>query len=481
MSVPAASTILPPARFPPTLTVDPAPFPQVLVVDDEEAIRQVYREFLDESGERRGSLRSFRARAEAVGPRVGPAPSEVRAMGDAANQMAPLMASSGEEALELVRSHRTEARPIGVAFLDVKLGGGIDGLETASAIRGVDPRVFCTFVTAFTDRRLDEFGALFGPAHHDEWGYIHKPFTRIEVVQKARQQVTAWRLKRTVEAQTSALQTAHRLLSDENQLLERLVAARTVELRGALEAQRQATQRLDQLSRSQRTLLSVISHEMRTPLTIIQGNLELVGLTLPSPAGAVAAPLRDMAAATERLARLVNDTVLLTRERSVLPQSLPGLPTLQRLCAEAISRHRPLQVSTMVDQSTHSAAPGLMALDAEALARVLDRLLDNVAIHGGSRAEAWLTLQADAHGITLLCEDDGPGVPPDRLEEMFRPFVVGDETLTRADDRMGLGLAVARKLVADHGGTLKALRSPRGGLRLVLWLPTQGAPEGAGG
>lgn len=106
-----------------------------------------------------------------------------------------------------------------------------------------------------------------------------------------------------------------------------------------------------------------------------------------------------------------------------------------------------------------------------ALGRAIGNVVDNAIRYGGA-ARVFLTRDHDHAVVTV--EDDGPGVPPDRLAAMFEPFVRGDDSRSADTGGAGLGLAIARTIVAAHGGTILLENRAEGGLRAVVRLPVQG-------
>ena len=105
----------------------------------------------------------------------------------------------------------------------------------------------------------------------------------------------------------------------------------------------------------------------------------------------------------------------------------------------------------------------------QAFGRALSNLVMNAAIHG--RQVRIAAHAADGGGIEILVDDDGPGIPPDRYEEAFRPFSRLDEARNQNVKGVGLGLAIARDVAHGHGGDVVLDKSPLGGLRAVIRLP----------
>jgi two-component system osmolarity sensor histidine kinase EnvZ len=82
-----------------------------------------------------------------------------------------------------------------------------------------------------------------------------------------------------------------------------------------------------------------------------------------------------------------------------------------------------------------------------------------------------VTISSTDQAITVCVDDNGPGIPEDQYEEAFRPFSRLDETRSRNQKGVGLGLAIARDVARSHGGDILLSRSPLGGLRAALRVP----------
>lgn len=213
-----------------------------------------------------------------------------------------------------------------------------------------------------------------------------------------------------------------------------------------------------------RAFASHVSHAFKTPLTSIQGSVELLGDHLDE----MSTEERDrflqiIARDTERMARLVRRLLELARA-DVAPASgetTPLRPLVERMAARY--RADGLSVSTQVAECT-------VALAAEALESALDNLLDNARRHAGPDAAVRLETGALSPDVELLVSDDGPGIPAARAAEVFEPFV----TTARDEGGTGLGLAIVRALLSAHGGAVRLDPVPGAGARFRLSLPRGG-------
>jgi signal transduction histidine kinase/ActR/RegA family two-component response regulator len=172
----------------------------VLVVDDEPAILDAYAHYLDPPK----APTVFRSsRSGGHSPEVK---SQIR--------YRLLRAASGEEAIQLVRRESDAGRPIAAGFFDIKMPGGMDGLETIRAVREIDPDILCAVVTAYNDRSVDDIAHYFPAQRQDEWDYLNKPFNEGEIQQKARNLTSSWHRRRREEAQRHDLEQLLRHLSE---------------------------------------------------------------------------------------------------------------------------------------------------------------------------------------------------------------------------------------------------------------------------
>jgi two-component system, OmpR family, sensor kinase len=221
---------------------------------------------------------------------------------------------------------------------------------------------------------------------------------------------------------------------------------------------------------SQRRFVADASHELRTPLTTIQGNAGLLaqGPALTEQVRRAAAA--DIAAESERMARLVDRMLTLARADSGLRLELAPIklkPLVTEVCRQAAAVHPEKKISV-------EAADAMVAGDEDALRQLLWILLDNALQHSNSRIS--VTLASEGDWARLVVGDDGAGIPPgerDRIFERFykldmvRGHAVGGRTVHGA----GLGLSIARWITDQHKGRIIAAGGPAGGAGLFVDLP----------
>jgi two-component system osmolarity sensor histidine kinase EnvZ len=202
---------------------------------------------------------------------------------------------------------------------------------------------------------------------------------------------------------------------------------------------------------TQRTeMLAGVSHDLRTPLT----RLRLALAMLPSE-GKLATEAAEMTADVEEMERMITGYLAFARgeqAEQAQPTSLPDI--LQDVAANARRAGADIRVET--------PEPITLPLRPDAIRRALTNLVDNARRHA---SHITLATAAQERSVLVMVDDDGPGIPPDRRESVFRPFE------TDAAGGTGLGLTIARDIVRAHGGDITLEESAMGGLRARMRLP----------
>jgi two-component system OmpR family sensor kinase len=221
--------------------------------------------------------------------------------------------------------------------------------------------------------------------------------------------------------------------------------------------------RIQGLLDSQRNLLHSVSHELRTPIARLEFALELLAARAadPSLAKRIAAMEGDLAELNE----LVNELLSMSKlDNAQGPQrALFELEPLLRECAEGL-HPRPQRL-----RCEFGAMLGSVDGDRRLLARAIGNLLRNAQKYAAS--EVVLAARRDGQRLEIAVEDDGPGIPEEERERIFEPFYRLDRSRDRATGGFGLGLSIAQKAIALHGGTLQVEHAALGGARLVISMP----------
>jgi signal transduction histidine kinase len=208
---------------------------------------------------------------------------------------------------------------------------------------------------------------------------------------------------------------------------------------------------LDRARSSERRFLADASHELRTPVTSLRGNVEYAVRH-----GANQEVLADLRHDADRLARLVDD--LLVLERAGAPADL-GVVSLEGLARDA-GRDRERVVLGPLE-------PARVRGDADSLARALSNLLDNALVHGPADGKATVVLRTEGHRALLSVSDQGPG--PSEPERVFERFWRAPEAAGRPGS--GLGLSIVQAIVERHGGRVVVE-----GAAFTIELPLDGNP-----
>lgn len=220
--------------------------------------------------------------------------------------------------------------------------------------------------------------------------------------------------------------------------------------------------RIQTLMRGQKELVASVSHELRSPLTRLGVSLEMAA------DGELAADARrkhlaDVADDVADLGALVDDLLLASKLELADFPLVPEPLDLARLLAEVAERYERVRVAC--------AAPLAVLGDVRLLRRVVTNLVDN-ALRASPESEPVEIATAARGGVAeIAVRDHGPGVPKGERERIFEPFYRPDPSRSRQSGGAGLGLAIARRIVERHGGTLTADAASGGGARFLLTLP----------
>lgn len=324
-----------------------------------------------------------------------------------------LKARSGEQALELMLVH-----DVALALLDVQMPD-MNGFELAEYMRGNArtshvPIIFVTAGVADAQRRFRgyEAGAV---------DFIQKPIEADVLRSKANVFFDLYRQRQQIEAQ-----------------------------RDELEAAAQALRRAD---RHKDSFLAVLAHELRNPVAALSGGLHLLGKDI-APERAVDIRTR-MDRMLTHLSHLVDDLLDVSRVsqgKISLRKERIELTEVLRSAIEA-SQHN-LDAGNHTFVSRMPDAPIWLDADHTRLAQVVANLLNNAAKYTPPGGTVTLSARADGKMAEISVTDTGVGIPPEMQSRIFEIFAQVEDHLTKAQGGLGIGLALAKQLVALHGGAL---------------------------
>jgi two-component system OmpR family sensor kinase len=237
--------------------------------------------------------------------------------------------------------------------------------------------------------------------------------------------------------------------------------AMLTQIESAFEERRASEDRL-------RRFVADASHELRTPLTSIRGYAELFRRGAADRPEDLSKAMGRIEAEAARMGILVEDLLLLARVDESRPLERERLD-LAALAAEAVDDARIAAPERRVELA--AVADVAVIGDRVRLRQVLDNLLDNVRAHTPAEVRTAVRVSAEDDEAVLGVEDDGPGLDVDDVDRVFERFYRTDASRARSSGGSGLGLSIVAAVVAAHGGTVSADRSPLGGARFRVRLP----------
>lgn len=211
-----------------------------------------------------------------------------------------------------------------------------------------------------------------------------------------------------------------------------------------------------------------ISHELRTPIAVIGGEVEamLDGIRQPTPER-----LTALHSEIGALSKLVEDLHLLSlADQATLKLTLEQVD-LVALVQEQLNHFEPRMAQQGLTLGLDAPDSLSLLADSRRLRQLLSNLLENSLRYTDSPGQVRIQLKGDREGISLEVQDSAPGVPEPEQGRIFDRLYRADRSRSRALGGSGLGLAICREIVLAHGGSMDALDSPLGGLSIQVRLP----------
>jgi signal transduction histidine kinase len=244
----------------------------------------------------------------------------------------------------------------------------------------------------------------------------------------------------------------------------------------------QEESRREELDRLKDEFVLTASHELRSPLTSVQGFAELLMLDRDSLTPKQAETVEIILDNCRHLVRLLNDLLDLARSDAGRLSIRPVPTEVAPLIEDVVRTMRAQTEST--SQSLHEEVqPGLPLINVESdrIRQILVNLLTNAHEYSPEGASIWVSARTLDAEVEIAVSDNGPGIPQEQLERIFERFTRGDAGLTQRVGGTGLGLAISKSLVELHGGNISAESVVGQGSTFRVRLPVATAPSAPSG
>ncbi len=432
---------------------------RILIIDDNASIHEDFRKILGQEQDRNTGL--TRAKTLLFGESTIASPRAGFVI-DSAFQ--------GQEGLALIQRAAEEGNPYALAFVDVRMPPGWDGVETISQIWKCFPEIQVVVCTAYSDYSWEEMIHKLG--HSPNLVVLKKPFDNIEALQLAHALTEKWHLNRKVQSQLENLDALVRHRTSEletaNEQLKFEIAKQL-----KLEAQLRQSQKMEAVGQ----LAAGVAHDFNNILTVIQGNTSLLQDELKQDPSC-ADSLSDISIAVERAARLVRQLLAFSRKQVLKPEMLDLgqvvnhlVEMLRRLLGDHITfavnapPHLPPvhadlsmmeQVIMNLSVNARDAMPkgGKLTVTINAVIITSDDVQKNSEIRAGQH-------------VCLSVSDTGCGIAPELLPRIFDPFF----TTKEIGKGTGLGLATVYGIVKQHNGWVEVQSAVNKGTAFRIYLP----------
>ena len=330
--------------------------------------------------------------------------------------------SSGEEALEYLKDKRPA-----LILCDIVMSE-MDGIEFCSYAR-LNPDLEDIPIIMFTGLSNMESLSQAYEAGADD--YITKPLRQAELISRVEHHIAVYRHKRDA---------------------------------------RKRIQRLDRQNESKIKFLGVASHDLRNPLVSIRGISQYLESEKFGPLNEGQKELvSTIIQASESMLTLVEDLMDVSMFESSQMRLDPQLLSLEGLVDHAIKLHsataskKSIQIGKVANDYD-----GAAMIDKRLASRVIDNLISNAVKFSSPGTKVQLTVKSDDSSVTLLVEDEGPGIPDNEFDALFKEFGRTSNLPTGGESSSGIGLFVCKRIMDRHHGSIFVENRHEGGARFTI-------------
>ena len=346
----------------------------------------------------------------------------------------------GDEAIDKVRDTLAKEEPFAVAFIDIRMPPGPDGVTTAEEIRKLDPNIQIVMMTGYSDFDISEIAHRVPP--EDKLLYMQKPIHSQEIRQFALALTAKWQSDYLLHLQNQKLSESNEYLKEHDRLKSEFVMT--------------------------------VSHELRTPLTIFKNILSnaMAGVMGKVPPKL----LRNLEMADEAIGRLtsiINDFLDVSKLEVGKMKLYPEVLGVQQTVCKLVEMIQFVTNSKNIELDLHVPENELyIYADYEKITRVINNLIENATKFVPEKTGR-ISIEVEERGdrVGINVRDNGPGIHGDDKEKVFDRFVQVEKHVGPGKHGTGLGLAICRELVQLHSGRIWVEDNPGGGAVFKILLP----------
>ena len=353
----------------------------------------------------------------------------------------------GNDAVNAVQQALTNDRPFAVAFLDVRMPPGPDGVRTAEQIRKIDPNLQIVMMTGYSDFDISEIAKRVPP--EDKLLYVQKPIHSQEIRQFALALTAKWQSDTLLRLQNEYLARVNEKLTEHDHLKSEFV--------------------------------TTVSHELRTPLTIFKN---IISNAMAGVMGKIPPKLRhNLEIADEainRLAAIINDFLDISKLEVGRMKLKPEVLCVQKVISDSTEMLRFVTESKDIRLDVFLPDEDIyIYADAEKFARVINNIIENATKFVPQKTghiKVWVEMDGTDR-ICISIADNGPGIHGDNKKKVFDKFVQVEKHIGPGKHGTGLGLAICRDLVHLHSGHIWIEDNTGGGAVFKILLPAYNTAE----